>query len=104
MDRTKCPTCQEKWDSESHKDFNPHGFVQCNKPGDPFYATIDVQDVYDSSESVARVLAHARAEMRKYFPDKQIEILPHRMMLRNDGSNGLLIGQGFYASYIAFEK
>lgn len=93
-----CPVCGLN-DNLDH-----HHLIKVESNRDrPLALVIDIQHVYDHSGAKAQFLAGARAEMKQYFPDKQFEIQPSRMMLRREGENGVLLGEAHVATYIAFE-
>ncbi len=72
-------------------------------PGNPLGIVIDVQFAYPDSGMKSYTLAHALAELKRFFPGKQFTILPSKMMLTKEGANNVLLGEAHVAEYIAVE-
>lgn len=97
---SSCPVCgntdkDHSWDS--------HEIYVTSVPDAPIAGTIDVQRYYLNPGAVARRLAEARADLKKYFPEKKFEIQPARYMLNRDGQNALLYGMAHVICYIFYE-
>lgn len=95
-----CPICKK-----SLADRHQHVIQPCNINKDaPLAFTVSLQLYYDNTASHARLLGLARQELKEFFPDKEFEFQPARLMLRKDGENGVLLGEAYVASYAVFEK
>lgn len=99
---SKCPVCGSE--DKSHDEHDEHGFFVASQPGMPLTLVISMQSCYDNSFFKARALSKARAEIRKYFPGKEFDILPSREMLRKDMENTVIIGEAHTVDFIALEK
>lgn len=101
----KCPTCGST--DVHHNEQDEHFFQvvsSTDREGEPLALLIQCQSFYGSDSSKARYLARARAHMRKYFPTKEFEIQPGRLILRRGYESSVLLGEAHVASYIAYEK
>ncbi len=70
---------------------------------EPLAFVVSTQGCYDSPVQCARVLAYARAELKKHFGNKRFDIQPSRYMLRKDGENSAILGSAHVSQYIVVE-
>jgi hypothetical protein len=100
----KCPVCGSTADDHS---IDAHGFVVNDNHGDqstPISGVLSVQGHYNSSSSVARDIAYARAELAIHQPGKEFDFIPHAYMVSKESQNSVLHGQAFVCCYLVVEK
>lgn len=100
MEDNPCPICKK-----SLNDRHEHVLQPCNINNvSPLAFIVSLQMYYDNTSAHARLLGLARQELKEFFPGKEFEIQPVRMMLRKDGANGVVLGEAYVATYAVFEK
>ncbi len=99
--KPRCPICRKSIDNDHFDHILQPAWASVDEP---LAFVIDVQRFYDRASSVARWLGIARQELKTYFPGKEFEIQPARLMLTKEGENSVLLGEAHVATYVVFEK
>ncbi len=88
-----CPICAS---TEKDHPVGDHALRRTSGECEPLSFVIGVQGFYDSDDTKSRCLARARAELKKYFPDHQFEILPSSFMVvqQNGRIQSAVFGRG----------
>ena len=99
MTKYECAICKKSTTSPHRHALEPSNTTW----EEPLAFTIDLQGFYDNAPAIARQMGLARWELRTYFPGRNFEIQPQRMMVRNDGGNCVVLGEAYVACYVVFE-
>lgn len=100
-----CPTCRRVIESNSD-DEHDHIIESVNISSDePLAFVIRLQIFCKNTSAVARKLACARSELKEFFPEREFEIQPARMvMMPTLQKANLPVREELYiATYVAFE-
>lgn len=85
-----CPLCALTYANEqvANDCKMKHGIIPVSHRGEPLAFALDLRDGYDNPSYKARALSLAYAELRRWRPNDNFEVVPSRMMIdrEHDGS------------------
>jgi hypothetical protein len=103
LDPNECTICKRTLHDRHEHYIQRANSLRGLEEGEPLAFCISFQEIYDRTDSKAVLLALARKELKHYYPDKQFEIQPSRLMLTGYGQNSALLGEAHVVSYVVFE-
>lgn len=93
-----CPICAKPW-GNTHSRWD-HTLQGAGSVSEGLAFLVDVEGVCTDSARVALSLAKARAELRRYFPGKEFEILPHHSRVFQEQGHSHM----YVSRYVVIEK